>query len=109
MTFRTIPKPCRAQCRDLVNQVFEEAATGDISAIKASKCFARAVLFKPLSKNTKVVATIKKRMDKWAAGEFESLMEDVRIYERHFAAIGGTRNPWVHKVCAVAIGPPTLC
>jgi hypothetical protein len=46
-----------------------------------------------LSKNTKVVATIKKWMEKWAAGEFESLMEDVKIYERHFTAIGGTRNP----------------
>ena len=76
-----------------MNQVFKEAATGDVSAIKASKCFARAVLFKPLSKNTRAVATINKRMDKWAAGEFESLMDDVKSHERHFAANGGTRNP----------------
>jgi hypothetical protein len=93
LTFRTIPKPCRSKCRDLVNEVFKEASTGDIAAIKAYKCFARAVLFKPLSKSTKVVATVNNRMERWAAGDFESLMSDVRDYEARFAAIGGQRNP----------------
>ena len=49
--------------------------------------------FKPLSKATKLVATVNNRMEKWAAGEFESLMEDVKDYEARFAAIGGHRNP----------------
>jgi hypothetical protein len=93
LTFRTIPKACRSKCRDLVNEVFKEASTGDIAAIKAYKCFARAVLFKPLSKSVKVVATGNDRMARWAAGEFESLLSDVRDYEARFAAIGGQRNP----------------
>ena len=76
-----------------MNEVFKEASTGDVASIKAYKCFARAVLFKPLSKATKLVATVNNRMEKWAAGEFESLMEDVKDYEARFAAIGGHQNP----------------
>jgi hypothetical protein len=85
ITYKHVPNRSRDLFRELGNIVFLEASTGQIGAVKASVMFARVILHVPLHGKARPDTVVKSRLQRWAAGEFQSLFDDLADYEVAFA------------------------
>jgi hypothetical protein len=85
ITYKHVPNRSRTLFRELGNIVFLEAPTGQIGAVKASVMFARVILHVPMHGKARPDTVVKSRLQRWAAGQFQSLFDDLADYEVAFA------------------------